>query len=133
VRADHSGTRSDRHPHPERNARAAVEAGAEWVAQIADDDIMLPHHLETLATRLDAEYGLQTRYEQSRFTVCRWITSKDPLKLKSFVDSHGSSIADDLDGAPVFMSTSAFQLNYDSERNPDIEFSDVKDYQKAAA
>jgi hypothetical protein len=24
-------------------------------------------------------------------------------------------------------------LNYDSERNPDIEFSDVKDYQKAAA
>ena len=89
--------------------------------------------LDVLATRLEAEYGLQTRYEQSRFTVCRWITSKDPLKLKAFVDSHGSSIADDLDGAPVFMSTSAFQLNYDSERNPDIAFTDVKDYQKSAA
>ncbi len=36
-------------------ARAAVDAGAEWVAQIADDDIMLPHHLETLAKSLDAD------------------------------------------------------------------------------
>ena len=89
--------------------------------------------LDVLATRLEAEYGLQTRYEQSRFTVCRWINSKDPLKLKAFIDSHGSSIAADLDGAPVFMSTSAFQLNYDSERNPEIVFTDVKDYQKSAA
>jgi peptide chain release factor 3 len=86
--------------------------------------------LDVLATRLDAEYGLTTRYEQSRFTICRWITSEDAAKLKSFVDSHGSSIADDLDGAPVFMSPSAFQLNYDAERNPEIRFSDVKDYQK---
>ncbi len=86
--------------------------------------------LDVLATRLDAEYGLPTRYEQSRFTICRWITSDDPAKLKSFVDSHGSSIADDLDGAPVFLSTSAFQLNYDAERNPEITFSDVKDYQR---
>ena len=86
--------------------------------------------LDVLATRLDAEYGLQTRYEQSRFTVCRWITSEEPGKLKSFIDSHGSSIADDLDGAPVFLSTSAFQLNYDAERHPEIRFSDVKDYQR---
>ncbi len=89
--------------------------------------------LDVLATRLGAEYGLTTRYETSRFTICRWITSDEPAKLKSFVDSNGSSIADDLDGAPVFMSTSAFQLNYDAERNPAIKFSDVKDYQKSAA
>ena len=61
------------------------------------------------------------------------MTSEDSAKLKSFIDSHGSSIADDLDGAPVFMSSSAFQLNYDAERNPDIKFSDVKDYQKKGA
>jgi peptide chain release factor 3 len=63
--------------------------------------------------------------------VCRWVASQDAVKLKTFNDAHGSSIAEDLDGAPVFMSTSAFQLNYDSERNPDIIFSDVKDYQKS--
>ncbi len=89
--------------------------------------------LDVLATRLEGEYGLQTRYEQPRFTICRWIASDDPAKMKSFIDANGSSIADDLDGAPVFMSSSAFQLNYDAERNPAIKFSDVKDYQKRAA
>ncbi len=31
-----------------RVAMAAVAAGADWVAQIADDDLAYPHHLETL-------------------------------------------------------------------------------------
>jgi hypothetical protein len=35
--------------------KAAGEAGAEWIAQIADDDVMFKHHLETLATRTDAD------------------------------------------------------------------------------
>ena len=41
-------------------------------------------------------------------------------------------MAKDLDGAPVFMATNAFSLNYDAERYPDIVFSDVKDYQRHA-
>jgi peptide chain release factor 3 len=88
--------------------------------------------LDVLATRLDAEYGLQTRYEQSRFSVCRWVTSEDPVALKKFVDGNGSSIAEDLDGAPVFLAPSAFSLRYDAERHPAVVFSDVKDYQKGA-
>jgi len=34
---------------------AAVETGAEWIAQIADDDLMLPRHLELLAGETDAD------------------------------------------------------------------------------
>jgi len=33
----------------------AIDAGAEWIAQVADDDLLFPHHLETLATRMDAD------------------------------------------------------------------------------
>jgi len=89
--------------------------------------------LDVLATRLEAEYGLETKYETSRFSICRWISSSDPVALKNFVDSHGSSMAEDIDGAPVFMSSSEFQLRYDAERHPAIVFSDVKDYQKSGA
>ncbi len=88
--------------------------------------------LDVLATRLQAEYGLDTKYETSRFTVCRWITSKDGAKLKSFIDAHGSSMAEDIDGAPVFMAPSEFSLRYDAERHAEISFSDVKDYQQSA-
>jgi peptide chain release factor 3 len=89
--------------------------------------------LDVLATRLEAEYGLDAKYETSRFSLCRWISSSDPTALKTFIDSHGSSMAEDLDGAPVFMSPSEFSLRYDAERHPAVVFSDVKDYQKSAA
>jgi peptide chain release factor 3 len=89
--------------------------------------------LDLLATRLSGEYGLDTKYEMSRFALCRWISSEDKAVLKSFIEAHNSAIADDIDGDPVFMAPSAYSLNYDAERNPQIKFSDVKDYQKSGA
>ncbi len=50
-------------------------------------------------------------------------------ELDKFVGSHGSSMASDLDGAPVFMATTRFSLRYEEERAPAIRFTDVKDYQ----
>ena len=38
-----------------RMLSAARATGAEWIAQLADDDLMLPNHLEQLATRADAD------------------------------------------------------------------------------
>ena len=85
--------------------------------------------LDVLTERLKAEYGLPVEFEPSRFTICRWITSEDKVALQTFIDTHLSSIAHDLDGAPVFMAPSAFTLNYERERYPAIEATDVKDYQ----
>jgi peptide chain release factor 3 len=85
--------------------------------------------LDVLQERLQAEYGLPIAYEQTRFALCRWITSDDRAELDKFMTSKMSAIAVDLDGAPVFMAESAFSLRYDQERWPAIAFSDVKDYQ----
>jgi peptide chain release factor 3 len=87
--------------------------------------------LDVLAERLGAEYGLPVTFEQSRFEVCRWI-SGDKAEVGKFLDAYPSSVASDLDGAPVFMASSAFNLRYEQERWPKIAFTDVKDYQKAA-
>jgi len=88
--------------------------------------------LDVLAERLESEYGLPISFEQSRFEVCRWVSSEDHVELDKFVAAYPSSIAADLDGAPVFLATSAFNLRYDQERWPKIVFADVKDYQKKA-
>ena len=85
--------------------------------------------LDVLAERLQAEYGLPIGYEQTRFSLCRWITADDRAALDSFMAAKSSAIAVDLDGAPVFMAESAFTLRYDQERARGIVFSDVKDYQ----
>lgn len=86
--------------------------------------------LDVLKERLLGEYGLPIDYETTRFTLCRWITSDDRVELDRFVDAHLSSMARDLDEAPVFMAPSPFQLQYEQERWKAVRFSDVKDYQR---
>jgi len=88
--------------------------------------------LDVLKERLQAEYGLPIDYEMSRFTVCRWIESDSEVEIDRFIGSHGSAMASDLDGAPVFMATTAFSLRYEEERWEKLRFTDVKDYQKRA-
>jgi len=89
--------------------------------------------LDVLKERLQAEYGLPIDYEPTRFSICRWITADKETDLDKFIGSHGSALASDLDGAPVFMATTAFSLRYEEERAPEVRFSDIKDYQKRAA
>ena len=88
---------------------------------------------DVLIERLNAEYGLPVSFEQSRFEVCRWVASAERAELDKFVSAFPASIAADLDGAPVYMASSAFNLRYEQERWPKIAFKDVKDYQKQAA
>ena len=87
--------------------------------------------LDVLAQRLASEYGLEVGFETSRFETCRWITATERAELERFIRAYPSSIARDLDGAPVFLASSAFNLRYEQEKWPDIVFSDVKDYQAA--
>ena len=89
--------------------------------------------LDVLKERLGAEYGLPIDYEPTRFSICRWITADDSKELDKFIDSHLSSMARDLDDAPVFMAPNMFNLQYEVDRYKAIQFSDVKDYQKKAA
>lgn len=89
--------------------------------------------LDVLKERLAAEYGLPIDYEPTRFSICRWITADDPRELDKFIESHLSSMARDLDDAPVFMAANQFNLQYEVDRYKAIQFSDVKDYQKKAA
>ena len=88
--------------------------------------------LDVLAERLKVEYGLDGSFETSRFEICRWVTTPDAKELDRFVRAYPSSMAVDLDGSPVFMASSAFNLRYEQERWPDVVFSDVKDYQAAS-
>ena len=88
--------------------------------------------LDVLKERLSAEYGLPVTFEPSRFEICRWVQSEDRLELEKFADAYPSSMARDLDHAPVFLATSAFNLKYEQDRWPKVSFTDIKDYQVKA-
>jgi peptide chain release factor 3 len=82
--------------------------------------------LDVLADRLEHEYGLQTGFDPAPCDTVRWIESDDAAALARFVERHRSAIATDLDGAQVFLATSAFNLSWTADRNPDIRFIDIK-------
>jgi peptide chain release factor 3 len=44
-----------------------------------------------------------------------------------FIHAHPASMARDLDGAAVFLAASAFDLEYEQDKWPEIVFSDIKD------
>ena len=72
-------------------------------------------------------------YEVTEDILFRSLLPEEPAELEKFIRAFPSSMARDLDDAPVFLAASAWSLNYEKEKWPLIVFSDVKDYQKKAS
>jgi peptide chain release factor 3 len=83
--------------------------------------------LEVLISRLDAEYKVAAKLEQSPWETARWVASDDPAKLKAFQSEHRGASATDRDGAPVFMAKDGWEVGYITQRNPDIRFTATKE------
>lgn len=86
--------------------------------------------LDVLKARLEAEYSLPVEFEVSEFQLARWVSSEDRKKLDTFLAANTSSIADDVDGDPVYLARNEFYLGYTKERAEGIEFTNVKDVKK---
>jgi peptide chain release factor 3 len=82
--------------------------------------------LDVLADRLKHEYGLQTGFDPAPCDTVRWIEADDPAALTRFIEKNRSAVATDLDDAQVFLATSAFNLQWVAERNPEVRFVDIK-------
>jgi peptide chain release factor 3 len=90
--------------------------------------------LDVLQARLEAEYGVKIGFEQTPFQLARWIYG-DKAGVERFVDEQRAAIADDVDGDPVFLATSAFMMRRTEGLHPGLTFRDIKDFraQKTAA
>ncbi|ABE39569.1 peptide chain release factor 3 [Rhodopseudomonas pseudopalustris] len=89
-----------------------------------------PLQLDVLKARLEAEYQLPVDFEVSEFQLARWISSEDRKTLDTFLTANNSSIADDVDGDPVYLAKNEFYLGYTRDRAEGIVFSEIKDVKK---
>ncbi len=83
--------------------------------------------LDVLQARLAGEYGVAIGFEPTPYNLARWI-SGDRLLVGKFVQDQRTAMADDVDGDPVFLATSAFMLRRTSEQNAGLSFKDIKDH-----
>ncbi len=82
--------------------------------------------LDVLGDRLQHEYSLPIIFETASYNTVRWISADKPAELARFIERNHSSVASDLDGDPVFLAASEFDLRWTRDKNPDIHFADVK-------
>ena len=81
---------------------------------------------EVMADRLQNEYQLEVIFEASPYGEARWITGSK-ADIEDFVDKHRSAMADDIDGQPVYLAKSAWDINYAVERHPKLGFHRAKE------
>jgi len=97
------------------------EIGAQWVIGVVGQ-----LQLEVLIARLEAEYKVEASLEQAPFDTARWI-SGDEDDVRKLADFNGTNMAKDRDGHPVFLAKSAWDINYQQEKHPDLTFSATKE------
>jgi peptide chain release factor 3 len=89
--------------------------------------------LDVLVARMAAEYNLETALDPAGVELARWVQADDPAALTGFVEKYRTNIAEDLDGDPVYLARSQFDMEWVRERNAGVRFVDVKETQRRAA
>jgi len=86
--------------------------------------------LDVLVARMAAEYNLETALEPAGVELARWVQSDEKGELSAFIEKYRTYIAEDVDGDPVYLARSAFDLDWVRERNAKIRFVDIKETQR---
>jgi len=80
---------------------------------------------ETVAYRLEHEYGVACQYDTTTIGLVRWVQAKIPAQLSQFKSKYQEYLAIDGGERLVYLATSRVHLQLLMERNPDIEFFDT--------
>ena len=81
---------------------------------------------EVMADRLANEYALEVLFEAAPYAEARWL-SGGKADMEDFAGKHRTAMADDIDGEPVFLARSAWEIGYVAERYPKLAFQRTKE------
>ena len=90
--------------------------GSQWIVGVVG-----ALQLDVLKSRLVAEYDLDADLEASPYDAARWLKGTD-AEIEKFSAANRGGMATDRDGAPVFLSKSAWEIGYVADRFPNVKF-----------
>lgn len=96
--------------------------GSDWIVGVVGG-----LQFEVMADRIRTEYEVPVHFESTSLYTARWITAAEPVDVKKFIDKNESSVADDHDGAPVFLARNAWHMGKAEEDFPKVEFRKTKE------
>ncbi len=96
--------------------------GSTWVVGVVG-----PLQFDVLATRNDSEYNIKAGFEEAPFVTARWVEADDPAELDRLIAANRSSMAEDRDGAPVFLARNSWALGRVQEDFPKVRFTATRE------
>jgi peptide chain release factor 3 len=90
--------------------------GGDWIVGVVG-----ALQLEVLAARIKSEYELGVRFEPAPYDGARWIEG-EAAEVKRFVDANRAAVAEDHDGAPVYLARNAWDLSTTIREWPAVRF-----------
>jgi peptide chain release factor 3 len=90
--------------------------GSQWIVGVVG-----ALQLDVLKSRLVAEYGLEADLEASPFESARWLAGPE-AEIEKFIAGNKGGMANDRDGAPVFLAKNSWELGYVAEKFPKLRF-----------
>jgi peptide chain release factor 3 len=81
---------------------------------------------EVLASRIELEYGLPVRFEQSQFTSARWVNG-DRQAVDKFTEANKQHIAHDHDGDVVYLTRLQWDIDRVDRDYPDVRLTATKE------
>jgi peptide chain release factor 3 len=83
---------------------------------------------EVIAHRLEHEYGASCRFIPRNYVKACWITSKNEMILKKFINTKTGNIAKDKDENYVFLAETPFLLSMAEQDYPEITFHKTSEF-----
>ena len=83
---------------------------------------------EIVAHRLSGEYNVDAAYEPSNIYTARWLSFPDEATRKAFFRREASAVASDVDGNPVYLASSKYNLALTEERWDNVGFYTTREH-----
>ena len=96
--------------------------GAQWIVGVVGQ-----LQLDVLVTRVESEYNINISLEVAPYTTARWVICEDEDQLDKFIVANRTAMAEDRDGAPIFLARNPWELSHQQQKFPKISFVTTKE------
>ncbi|TAN55324.1 MAG: peptide chain release factor 3, partial [Magnetospirillum sp.] len=96
--------------------------GSSWIVGVVG-----PLQFDVLATRIDSEYQIKAGFEEAPFVTARWLAADEADELKRFAEANKSNMAEDRDGAPIYLARNTWQMNRAQQDFPKVRFTATRE------
>ncbi|WP_332673521.1 peptide chain release factor 3 [Aromatoleum sp.] len=83
---------------------------------------------EVVAQRLKDEYKVDAIFESADIHTARWLTFPDEVTRRNFEREQGIRVGKDVDGNPVYLATSRYNLEVTMEKWPKVGFHATREH-----